>query len=58
MVIMWFRFSLWNRATPLIIMLLLSVAPEVKTMSFSSAPIRFATCYQIVVLALVIHNKN
>ena len=57
-VIMWFRFSLWNRATPLMIMLLLSVAPEVKTMSFSSAPIRFATCYESLVSALVVHSRN
>ena len=39
-VIMWRFFSLWNLATPLIDILLDSVAPEVKTMSLGSAPTR------------------
>lgn len=42
-VIICFLRSLWKRATPLIAILLVSVAPEVKTMSFGSAPIRSAT---------------
>lgn len=39
--------SLLNRATPLMAMLLVSVAPEVKTMSLASAPIRSATCWKM-----------
>lgn len=39
-----FFFSLLKRATPLMAMLLVSVAPEVKTTSLESAPIRSATC--------------
>ena len=44
MVITCFFFSLWNLATPLTIMLFDSVAPDVKMMSFASAPMSFATC--------------
>ena len=47
-VIIWRFFSLWKRATPLIAMLFVSVAPEVNTMSFESAPMRFARCYEIL----------
>lgn len=49
-VMMCLFFSLWNRATPFIAILLVSVAPEVKTMSLASAPIKFAICYRIWVL--------
>ena len=41
-VMIWRFFSLWKRATPLIAMLLDSVAPEVKTISLGSAPMRVA----------------
>lgn len=41
---MCFFLPLKNRAIPLIDMLLDSVAPEVKTISFGFAPIRSATC--------------
>lgn len=42
---MCFFFSLWKRATPLIAMLFVSVAPDVKIISFGSAPIKSAICY-------------
>lgn len=44
-VIMCLFFSLLNRATPLMAMLLVSVAPEVKRISLGSAPIRSAICW-------------
>lgn len=44
-VMTWFFFSLWKRATPLMDMLLVSVAPDVNTRSFASAPIRSAMFY-------------
>ena len=45
-VMMWRFFSLWKRATPLMAMLFVSVAPEVNTMSLESAPMRSAKCYE------------
>lgn len=46
-VIMCLFFSLWKRATPLIDMLFVSVAPEVNTISFASAPIKSAICFRM-----------
>ena len=40
----WFPFRLRAGSTPLIARLLASVAPEVKTISLGSAPIKAATC--------------
>jgi hypothetical protein len=50
-VMTWSFFSLWKRATPLMAMLFVSVAPEVNTMSFESAPMRLANCYETSVNA-------
>jgi hypothetical protein len=47
-VMMWFPFSRYISATPLIARLFDSVAPLVKMISFGLAPIRSATCLRAV----------